>query len=57
MDVQGSESTFFDAPGVAVQLSTGVASGVRATSAASANEGLSSGQFKQRIRNLLGVSP
>ena len=57
MDVQGSESTFFDAPGVAVQLSTGVASGVRATSAASANEGLSSGQFKQRIRNLLGASP
>ena len=57
MDVQGSESTFFAAPGVAVQLSTGVASGVRATSAASANEALSAGQFKQRIRNLLGASP
>ncbi len=57
MDVQGSESTFFDAPGVAMKLSTGVASGVRATPAASANEGLSSGQFKQRIRNLLGASP
>jgi hypothetical protein len=57
MDVQGSESTFFDAPGVAVRLSTGVASGVRSTPAASTNEALSSGQFKQRIRNLLGTSP
>ncbi len=57
MDVQGSESTFFDAPGVAMRLSTGVASGVRATSTASINEGLSSGQFKGRIRNLLGASP
>lgn len=57
MDVQGSESTFFDAPGVAVRLSTGVASGVRETPTASASEALSSGQFKQRIRNLLGASP
>ncbi|MBI5040190.1 MAG: hypothetical protein HZB57_03005 [Gammaproteobacteria bacterium] len=57
MDVQGSESTFFATPGVAVKLSTGVANGVRATPAASANEGLSTGQFKQRIRNLLGAPP
>jgi hypothetical protein len=57
MDVQGSESTFFDAPGVAMRLSTGVASGVRAASTASINEGMASGQFKQRIRNLLGASP
>ena len=56
VDVQGSTARFFDAPGVAAKPSTGVAGGVR-VSATAADAGLSAGQFKQRIRNLLGVSP
>ncbi|MBI5461592.1 MAG: hypothetical protein HY941_05325 [Gammaproteobacteria bacterium] len=56
LDVQGSASTFFDTPRAAAQPSTGVANGVRATAAA-VDAGLSAGQFKQRIRNLLGVAP
>lgn len=57
-DVQGGESVFFDVPGTSAKLSTGVASGVRASAATvSVKEGLSAGEFKRRIRNLRGISP
>jgi hypothetical protein len=56
-EVSGTDTAFFDTPTRVTAMSTGVARGVRAGDANASVPGLSTPQFKQRIRNLLGGAP
>ena len=53
VDVSSSDAVFFHAPSNA-KPSSGVARGVMVRAAAASDRGMSSEQFKERLRNLLG---
>lgn len=53
MSIERERASFFETPGAETRLSSGVAKGVGAKRGAALGEGMSPGQFKQRIRDMM----